>query len=118
MNDVATQCNTQRHHPEWSNVYNRVFVRWTTHRPAGLSSKDLVMADACDKFAAREESKDVSGEAGNAKTSDQDLQDLTGSAGNKTKEEAAKQKEKEKIEQEERPDGAEGSLEGIGGQPT
>ncbi|KAF1347870.1 transcriptional coactivator/pterin dehydratase [Delphinella strobiligena] len=53
MNKVAAECKTTRHHPEWSNVYNKTHILWTTHKPQGLSSKDLQMARFCDG-AARE----------------------------------------------------------------
>ena len=51
MNRVATECKRQRHHPEWSNVYNKLHIRWTTHSPKGLSSKDTSMARFCDEAA-------------------------------------------------------------------
>jgi len=41
-----------RHHPEWSNSYRKIIVRWTTHNPQGLSGKDVYMASICDTFAA------------------------------------------------------------------
>ncbi|EME41260.1 hypothetical protein DOTSEDRAFT_73618 [Dothistroma septosporum NZE10] len=53
MNQVASECKRTRHHPEWSNVYNKTHIRWTTHNPEGLSSKDTHMAKFCDD-AARE----------------------------------------------------------------
>ncbi|KAF8425917.1 pterin 4 alpha carbinolamine dehydratase-domain-containing protein [Tirmania nivea] len=49
---VADECKAQKHHPEWGNVYNEVVVRWTTHRPKGISSKDVHMAKFCDRTAA------------------------------------------------------------------
>lgn len=49
MNQVAAECKTQRHHPEWRNVYNKTHIRWTTHNPEGLSSKDTNMAKFCDE---------------------------------------------------------------------
>ncbi|KAH6996390.1 pterin 4 alpha carbinolamine dehydratase-domain-containing protein [Ilyonectria sp. MPI-CAGE-AT-0026] len=52
MTGVSLQCKIKNHHPEWSNVYNTTFIRWTTHNPAGLSEKDVVMAAACDTLAA------------------------------------------------------------------
>ena len=52
MATVAQQCKAQRHHPEWSNLYNKVTVEWTTHRPEGLSIKDVEMAEFCDKIAS------------------------------------------------------------------
>ncbi|KAI9050474.1 hypothetical protein LZ554_005637 [Drepanopeziza brunnea f. sp. 'monogermtubi'] len=51
MNLIAPECAVQKHHPEWSNVYNTTFIRWTTHSPAGLSEKDVVMAKFCDRKA-------------------------------------------------------------------
>ncbi|KAI9676648.1 MAG: hypothetical protein M1829_002965 [Trizodia sp. TS-e1964] len=51
MDAIAAECSVQQHHPEWSNVYNTAFVRWTTHRPAGLSAKDIAMARFCDAQA-------------------------------------------------------------------
>ncbi|KAF2771218.1 transcriptional coactivator/pterin dehydratase [Teratosphaeria nubilosa] len=53
MNDIAGECKVQRHHPEWSNVYNRTTIRWTTHKPQGLSLKDTAMARFCDEVAGR-----------------------------------------------------------------
>ncbi|KAK3072208.1 hypothetical protein LTR53_007239 [Teratosphaeriaceae sp. CCFEE 6253] len=53
MNDFAAECKRQRHHPEWANVFTRTEIRWTTHRPPGLSAKDTLMARFCDEAAAR-----------------------------------------------------------------
>ena len=52
MDTVAQECKVQRHHPEWSNLYNRVMIEWTTHRPEGLSTKDVDMAEFCDRTAS------------------------------------------------------------------
>jgi 4a-hydroxytetrahydrobiopterin dehydratase len=51
MSRVAEECQKQKHHPEWSNTYNVVFVRWTTHKTGGLTEKDVVMARFCDGVA-------------------------------------------------------------------
>ncbi|CAM1511350.1 Fc.00g088630.m01.CDS01 [Cosmosporella sp. VM-42] len=53
MTAVSLQCKIKNHHPEWSNVYNTTFIRWTTHNPQGLSEKDVQLATACDELAAQ-----------------------------------------------------------------
>ncbi|KAI1128133.1 pterin 4 alpha carbinolamine dehydratase-domain-containing protein [Nemania abortiva] len=51
MTAVALQCKLKNHHPEWSNVYNTTYIRWTTHSPVGLSAKDVELAGLCDALA-------------------------------------------------------------------
>ncbi|KAH6688003.1 pterin-4-alpha-carbinolamine dehydratase family protein [Plectosphaerella plurivora] len=51
MTAVSLQCKLKNHHPEWSNVYNTTFIRWTTHTPHGLSDKDVTLAGICDALA-------------------------------------------------------------------
>ncbi|TLD31263.1 hypothetical protein PspLS_02773 [Pyricularia sp. CBS 133598] len=51
MTAVSLQCKIKNHHPEWSNVYNTIFIRWTTHSPKGLSAKDVDLAAVCDSLA-------------------------------------------------------------------
>lgn len=48
MTRVALLAEKADHHPEWSNVYNRVSIRLTTHDAGGLSEKDIAMARAID----------------------------------------------------------------------
>ncbi|KAL6718299.1 hypothetical protein ACLMJK_004387 [Lecanora helva] len=52
MQAVAEKCKVERHHPEWWNAYNQTFIQWTTHRPKGLTIKDVNMAAFCDQQAA------------------------------------------------------------------
>lgn len=51
MSRVALLAEAQDHHPEWSNVYNRVEIVLTTHEAGGLSARDLRMATAIDWLA-------------------------------------------------------------------
>jgi 4a-hydroxytetrahydrobiopterin dehydratase len=53
MAQVALAAEKRNHHPEWSNVYNRVDIVWTTHDVGGLSTFDIDMAHWCDAAACR-----------------------------------------------------------------
>ena len=50
MSRVALLAEKHDHHPEWSNVYNRVAITLTTHDAGGLSERDTQMAGAIDKL--------------------------------------------------------------------
>ncbi|MBO9519411.1 MAG: 4a-hydroxytetrahydrobiopterin dehydratase [Porphyrobacter sp.] len=52
MARVALLAEKQDHHPEWSNVYNRVSITLTTHDAGGLSERDVKLARAIDKLVA------------------------------------------------------------------
>ena len=41
MTQMAFYSESIGHHPEWSNVYNRVTVRLTTHDASGITQKDI-----------------------------------------------------------------------------
>ena len=44
MTKVAALAEAMNHHPEWSNVYNRVDIHLTTHDVGGLSERDFLLA--------------------------------------------------------------------------
>jgi 4a-hydroxytetrahydrobiopterin dehydratase len=48
MARVALLAAQQDHHPEWSNVWNRVEILLTTHDAGGLSARDVALAQAID----------------------------------------------------------------------
>ena len=48
MTRVALLAEKHDHHPEWSNIYNRVTIALTTHDAGGLSGRDVAMARAID----------------------------------------------------------------------
>lgn len=51
MSRVALAAERSNHHPEWSNVYNRVKIRWTTHSAGGITQLDIKLAAKCDEMA-------------------------------------------------------------------
>jgi 4a-hydroxytetrahydrobiopterin dehydratase len=51
MSRVALLAEQQDHHPEWSNVYNKVTITLTTHDAGGLTTRDLRMASAIDAIS-------------------------------------------------------------------
>jgi 4a-hydroxytetrahydrobiopterin dehydratase len=53
MTQVALAAEKADHHPEWSNVYNKVRVTLTTHDAGGLTQKDLDLARVADEAYAR-----------------------------------------------------------------
>jgi len=50
MARVALLAQAADHHPEWSNVYNRVSIRLSTHSEGGVTGKDVALAEAIDKL--------------------------------------------------------------------
>jgi 4a-hydroxytetrahydrobiopterin dehydratase len=48
---VALAAEKADHHPEWSNVWNRVDITLTTHDAGGLSERDLALAAIIDGYA-------------------------------------------------------------------
>jgi len=50
MTRVALAAEQQDHHPEWSNVYNRIDIWLTTHDAGGVSARDVAMAETIDAF--------------------------------------------------------------------
>ena len=51
MTRVAIWSEKWRHHPEWSNTYNRVDVTLTTHDSDGLTALDTKLARKMDALA-------------------------------------------------------------------
>ena len=52
MMRAAFEAEAINHHPEWSNVYNRVTVRLTTHDTDSLTAKDIDLAERFEKISA------------------------------------------------------------------
>jgi 4a-hydroxytetrahydrobiopterin dehydratase len=52
MASAALIAERMNHHPEWTNVYNRVHVTLQTHDVGGLTADDLALSAAMDGLAS------------------------------------------------------------------
>ncbi|ATC65890.1 4a-hydroxytetrahydrobiopterin dehydratase [Nibricoccus aquaticus] len=51
MTRVAFEAEALNHHPEWTNVYNRVVVRLSTHDAGGkVTAKDVALAKRMERI--------------------------------------------------------------------
>jgi len=53
MTRAALVAEKMDHHPEWSNVYKTVVVTLTTHDAGGVTARDIALAEAMDRVAAK-----------------------------------------------------------------
>jgi 4a-hydroxytetrahydrobiopterin dehydratase len=51
MTRVAMLAEKADHHPEWSNVWNKVDILLTTHDAGGLTARDIALAKSIDALA-------------------------------------------------------------------
>ena len=52
MTRIAVEAERLDHHPEWSNVYNRVTIRLRTHDTNGITTMDTALAQFISDTAA------------------------------------------------------------------
>ena len=52
MTYIAMECEVENHHPEWSNVYNQLHIRFSTHDAGGLTALDFRLARAVEEIVA------------------------------------------------------------------
>ena len=48
---VALAAEKADHHPDWSNVWNRVEIALTTHDAGGVTDRDITLAATIDALA-------------------------------------------------------------------
>ena len=53
MATAAVMIESLGHHPEWSNVYDRVTVDLTTHDAGGVTAKDAELAAKLEEIARK-----------------------------------------------------------------
>ena len=51
MARAALVAEKMDHHPEWTNVYNKVTVVLTSHDAGGVTGRDIRLAEAMDRIA-------------------------------------------------------------------
>lgn len=50
MTHIAMECEVRNHHPEWSNVYNQLHIRFSTHDAGGITKADFELAGLADQI--------------------------------------------------------------------
>ena len=53
MTQVALLAEKRDHHPEWSNVWNKVEIVLTSHDAGGLTQRDVDLAGAIDRLLTK-----------------------------------------------------------------
>lgn len=51
MNRAAGPIEEMDHHPEWTNVYNRVDIRLSSHDVSGVTGRDIQLANVLERVA-------------------------------------------------------------------
>lgn len=51
INRASGSINEMNHHPEWTNVYNRVDIRLLSHDAGGVTSRDVQLARILERLA-------------------------------------------------------------------
>lgn len=55
MTRIAFECEAQGHHPDWTNVYNRLHIRLSTHDAGGVTEKDFRLAKTIEALVGTDE---------------------------------------------------------------
>ena len=53
MTAAALVAESMNHHPEWTNVYNRVTILLSTHDAGGITGLDIALARKIEEIVAR-----------------------------------------------------------------
>ncbi|MCF6295352.1 MAG: 4a-hydroxytetrahydrobiopterin dehydratase [Flavobacteriaceae bacterium] len=55
MSRIAFECEALNHHPNWTNVYNKLTISLSTHNTNGVTEKDFELAEAIEAIVEVEE---------------------------------------------------------------
>lgn len=55
MSRIAFECEALNHHPNWTNVYNRLNISLSTHDANGITEKDFKLAEVIETIVEVEE---------------------------------------------------------------
>ena len=58
MNRIAFECESLNHHPEWTNIYNTLEIKLTTHDANGVTELDFKLAKAINIIVEVEEEEE------------------------------------------------------------
>jgi len=56
MTRIAFECEALGHHPDWTNVYNRLHIRLSTHDAGGVTEKDFELAVLIEQLVSTDAS--------------------------------------------------------------
>ena len=54
MSRIAFEAEAQEHHPEWTNVYNKLYIRLSTHDADGVTENDFKLAKIIESIIESE----------------------------------------------------------------
>jgi 4a-hydroxytetrahydrobiopterin dehydratase len=55
MSRIAFECEALNHHPDWTNIYNKLNISLSTHDAKGVTDKDFKLAEAIENIVEVEE---------------------------------------------------------------
>lgn len=50
MSRIAFEAEAQNHHPDWTNVYNKLYIRLSTHDAGGVTKNDFQLAKTIERI--------------------------------------------------------------------
>lgn len=54
MSRIAFEAEALQHHPDWTNVYNKLNIRLSTHDAGGITEKDFELASIIEDIIESE----------------------------------------------------------------